>query len=55
MIVNKINEFYEQLNNNSPKPKKEKLGYFTLFDKTIVSASFFTVHKSWLRLSGIRP
>jgi NTE family protein len=35
----KLNEFYEQLNIISPKPKKEKIGYFTLIDKAIVSAS----------------
>jgi NTE family protein len=39
VYLKKLNEFYEQLNIISPKPKKEKLGYFTLIDKTIVSAS----------------
>jgi NTE family protein len=39
VYLKKINEFYEQLNIISPKPKKEKIGYFTLIDKTIVSAS----------------
>ncbi len=39
VYLQKLNEFYEQLNIISPKPKKEKLGYFTLIDKTIVSAS----------------
>ncbi len=39
VYLKKLNEFYEQLNIISPKPKKEKIGYFTLIDKTIVSAS----------------
>lgn len=39
VYLKKINEFYEQLNIISPKSKKEKLSYFTLLDKTYVSAS----------------
>jgi len=39
VYLKKINEFYEQLNIISPKQKKGKIGYFTLIDKTIVSAS----------------
>jgi NTE family protein len=39
VYLQKLNEFYEQLNLISPKPKKEKIGYFNLIDKTIVSAS----------------
>lgn len=39
VYLKKINEFYEQLNIINPKPKKGKIGYFTLIDKTIVSAS----------------
>ena len=39
VYLKKLNEFYEHLNIISPKPKKEKIGYFNLIDKTIVSAS----------------
>lgn len=39
VYLKKINEFYEYLNIISPKQKKGKIGYFTLIDKTIVSAS----------------
>jgi len=39
VYLQKLNEFYEHLNIISPKPKKEKIGYFTLIDKAIVSAS----------------
>lgn len=39
VYLKKINEFYEHLNIISPKQKKGKIGYFTLIDKTIVSAS----------------
>jgi len=46
VYLQKLNEFYEQLNIISPKPKKEKLGYFTLIDKTIVSASLQLVQLS---------
>jgi NTE family protein len=46
VYLQKLNEFYEQLNIISPKPRKEKLGYFTLIDKTIVSASLQLVQLS---------
>lgn len=39
VYLNKLNEFYKQLNIISPKSKKEKISYFTLLDKTYVSAS----------------
>jgi NTE family protein len=39
LYLKKLNEFYEQLNIISPKSKKEKISYFTLLDKTYVSAS----------------
>lgn len=39
VYLKKLNEFYEQLNVSNPKSKKEKLSYFTLLDKTYVSAS----------------
>jgi NTE family protein len=39
VYLKKLNEFYDQLNIISPKSKKEKLSYFTLLDKTYVSAS----------------
>jgi NTE family protein len=46
VYLKKLNEFYEHLNIISPKPRKEKLGYFTLIDKTIVSASLQLVQLS---------
>jgi len=46
VYLQKLNEFYEQLNIISPKSKKEKIGYFTLIDKTIVSASLQLVQLS---------
>lgn len=46
VYLKKLNEFYEHLNIISPKTKKEKIGYFTLIDKTIVSASLQLVQLS---------
>jgi NTE family protein len=46
VYLQKLNEFYEQLNIISPKPRKEKISYFTLIDKTIVSASLQLVQLS---------
>ena len=37
--LRKMNEFYEYLNLGSTKSKKERLSYFSLLDKTFVSAS----------------
>lgn len=39
VYLNKLNEFYEHLNIVSPKSKNDKFGYFTLLDRTFVSAS----------------
>lgn len=46
VYLQKLNEFYEQLNIISPKPGKDKISYFTLIDKTIVSASLQLVQLS---------
>ncbi len=46
VYLKKLNEFYEHLNIISPKTKKERIGYFTLIDKTIVSASLQLVQLS---------
>ena len=37
VYLKKITEFYEYLNLNQPKEKKEKLGFFSLIDKTITT------------------
>lgn len=39
VYLEKINEFYEYLNIVSSKTKKERLSYFSLLDKTFISAS----------------
>jgi len=46
VYLKKLNEFYEHVNIISPKLKKEKIGYFTLIDKAIVSASLQLVQFS---------
>ena len=40
----KLNEFYDYLNHLLPKNKKEKLGYFTLLDKTLSSMTYQLAH-----------
>lgn len=39
VYLKKINAFYKQLYKESPKQKKEKLGYFTLLEQTFNSAA----------------
>jgi len=46
VYLKKLNEFYEHVNIISPKLKKEKIGYTTLIDKAIVSASLQLVQFS---------
>lgn len=41
---NKLNEFYDYLNHLLPENNKEKLGYFTLLDKTLSSMTYQLTH-----------